>query len=248
MNTRATKTTKTHALLIAAPAVFTLAMGSTTVNAYETGSWIVKGGIANVAINNDSGKLWTDVTQTLPSTEADAADNAQLGISIIYMYSDKIGIEVLGATPFEHDVSLSSGDLGAALDGLNLATIKHLPPTVSLQYYFNGSTQSSLQPFLGVGVNYTIFFEEKLTDTAASTLGGTHLTLDNSAGLALQAGIDYKLEGDWLINASVMYVDINTTATIDADGTDALSAGIQQITVDTDLDPFVYRVNVGYKF
>ncbi|NEK92069.1 MAG: OmpW family protein, partial [Xanthomonas euvesicatoria] len=96
-----------------------------------------------------------------------------------YFIADNLGIEVLAALPFEHDI---------ALRGLGrVGSTKHLPPVISLQYHFN--SQGRLSPFVGAGINYTRFFS---TDTRGA-LAGSELELDDSWGLALHAGVDYKL-------------------------------------------------------
>ena len=47
-----------------------------------------------------------------------------------YFLKDNLGIEVLAALPFQHDINVVGvGKVGST---------KHLPPTVSLQYYFGG--------------------------------------------------------------------------------------------------------------
>ncbi len=72
-------------------------------------------------------------------------------------------------------------------------------------------------------------------------LGYTKIKLDNSLGLAAQVGVDYQINKKWFLNASAMYADISTEATLTGPGATTLN-------VDYDLDPMVYRVNVGYKF
>ena len=125
------------------------------------------------------------------------------------------------------------------MGGADIATIKHLPPTLSAQYYFLGS-QNSFKPYVGAGLNYTVFFDED-AGAGARGLGYDDIDLDDSFGLAAQIGFDYQLNENWMLNASVMYADINTTATLKGDGVDNL-------TVDYDLDPMVYRLNAGYRF
>ena len=131
--------------------------------------------------------------------------------------------------------------LGGGLDG-KLADIKHLPPTVLLQYY-PMNPDSAVQPYVGAGINYTTFFEEDLT-SARKAQGFSDLELDDSWGLALEAGVDYMLTDKLLVNASVWYMDIETDATVK--GPTALS--ISKTKVNVDVAPWVYMVGLGYKF
>ena len=58
------------------------------------------------------------------------------------------------------------------LNGVNAGSTKHLPPTVSLQYHFRGNER--VKPFIGAGLNYTIFFEEETRGPLAGTEGASH--------------------------------------------------------------------------
>jgi outer membrane protein len=79
-------------------------------------------------------------------------DSLRPSVMLEYFVADNLGIEVLAAWPFSHDVELN---------GTKAATVDHLPPTLSLQYHFNGS--GAISPYLGVGLNYTLFFSEDTT-------------------------------------------------------------------------------------
>jgi len=171
-------------------------------------------------------------------------DDTQLGLSATLMLSSNWGLELLAATPFEHNLTIDGG----AVDGVSVGTTKHLPPTLSLQYYLLGDTASKFQPYIGAGLNFTTFFSEEVDQTFINTLNtldlgleSGELAIEDSWGLAAQIGIDYHLSDRWFINASAMYADIKADATIDFK-----PAG--QIKVSADIDPWVYRFNIGYRF
>jgi outer membrane protein len=217
------------ALAIAAPAV---------ANAYQPGDFIVRAGVAHVEPNEDSGEVKLDGTK-VSGTKATVDGENQLGLTFAYMLTEHVGIELLAATPFSHTVSVKG--LGPGLDG-KLADVKQLPPTLSLQYY-PMAPSSRFQPYAGVGINYTTFFDTDLAGNRKDQ-GFSNLKLQDSVGLAGQLGMDYMLTDNILLNASVWYVDIDTKATLD--GPSALSVG--KTKVDVDIDPWVYMVGVGYKF
>ncbi|MBD8577391.1 outer membrane beta-barrel protein [Pseudomonas syringae] len=206
--------------------------------AYQPGDFIVRAGVAHVDPHEDSGEVRLDGSK-VSGTKASLDGENQLGLTFAYMLSDHVGLELLAATPFSHTVSVRG--LGAGLDG-KLADIKQLPPTLSLQYYPMAPT-SALQPYVGVGINYTKFFDTDLSGNRKDQ-GFSNLKLKDSVGLAGQVGMDYLLTDNFLLNASVWYVDIDTKATVD--GPSALSVG--KTKVDVDIDPWVYMVGVGYKF
>ncbi len=187
---------------------------SSAASAYEAGDIIVRAGIASVQPNETM-----EAGSTLDTLNGGLGNNEQLGITASYMLTDKLGLELLAATPFKHDITSNGAKIGET---------KHLPPTLSLQY-FPMDNQSAVQPYVGVGVNYTTFFSEE------STLG--NLKLDDSWGLAAQAGVDYAVSDNMVLNAAVWYIDIDSDASLNG-------ADIGTVA----LDPWVYMVGVGYKY
>jgi outer membrane protein len=206
--------------------------------AHEAGDFIVRAGAARVVPTEDSGNLKLDGTK-VAGTKATADNSTQLGLTFAYMLTDHVGLELLAATPFSHTLGVKG--LGPGLDG-KLADVKQLPPTLSLQYY-PMEASSKFQPYVGVGLNYTKFFDTDLAGDRKDQ-GFSNLKLKDSVGLAGQIGMDYMLTDKIMLNASVWYIDIDTKASVD--GPSALSVG--KTKVDVDIDPWVYMVGVGYKF
>ncbi len=207
--------------------------------AHEEGDWIVRLGPTTVAPNEDSDVIDVAGLVTLPGV--DVGDDTQLGITATYMLTNNWGIELLAATPFQHTIKIS--DIG-----LKAGDTKHLPPTLMAQYYFNAA--SDFRPYVGVGVNSTIFFEEDVSDELNLALDGivglppgtvdADLSLDQSWGLSAQIGFDYMVNDNWLINGAVWYTDIDTEAKI--------KTAIADVKFDVEIDPYVYILSVGYRF
>ena len=158
------------------------------------------------------------------------------------MMTHNVAVELLGASPFEHDVAIKGT---AAVDGA-LGSVKHLPPTLSA-VYFPLAASSAFQPYVGLGVNYTWFFDEKVSAGAkagnnAAGFPLTNLKVKNSWGWAAQIGADYMLTEKIMLNGQVRYIDIDTVATVDVAG------GAAHAKVDVDIKPVVYMVGLGYKF
>ncbi|HEU4814509.1 OmpW/AlkL family protein [Janthinobacterium sp.] len=139
-------------------------------------------------------------------------------IDISYFFTPNIAAELILTYPQKHDVKLDGGQVG---------TFKHLPPTLSLQYHFMPEKQFS--PYVGAGVNYTNISDVKL--------GGLRLEHD-SWGFALQAGVDYKLDKNWSLNFDIKKVQIRS------DVMTAAGAKISEVKVD----PILIGVGVGYRF
>jgi len=217
--------------------------------AYEAGDFIGRAGIATVDPDSSSSDLNSDALGVIPGAQVSVDSDTQLGLTVTYMLTDQIAVGVLGATPFKHDIK---GD-GSVLGGTGkLAETKHLPPTITLQF-FPMPSSSKFQPYAGLGVNYTNFFEEKttqtLTDIYASLAPGvtrTDIKLDDSFGLAAEVGMDYMITENVGLNAAIWWADIDTEATIGAYTADGTKADTS--TIDVDIDPWVYMVGVSYKF
>ncbi len=206
-----------------------------TALAYQKGDIVVRAGLTSVAPDDSASNIVVGGADLGVSLGVD--NNTQLGLNVAYFVTDNINVELLAATPFTHDVNFSVEDpLGT---GTKLGEVTHLPPTISVNYYFNDPS-SAFQPYAGVGLNYTIFFDEKFTD-ANKGAGLQDLSLDNSFGLAAQLGMDYMIDKKWHVNASVRWIDIDTEASFNLSGTEG---SVKDITID----PWVYTVSVGYTF
>jgi outer membrane protein len=204
--------------------------------ANQAGDFIVRGGATMVNPDSDNSNIMlggADSTMTLT-----VDDNTQLGLNFVYFYDNNWAIELLAATPFTHDVTIQDKNSVLGVDGANLGEVSHLPPTLSALYYFD--TNSAFKPYVGVGINYTVFFDEDFA-AAPKSLGLSNLDLDGSFGLSAQLGADYHLDEKWSINASIRYIDISTEATFDVGGASVGKANI-------DVDPMVYSLMLGYKF
>jgi len=253
-------------LLVAS--VATVLGASQSALAYQAGDYIVRAGAALVEPNESSSPVMIDTLNLGPAANARVGvDNeVQFGITGTYMLRDNIGIELLAATPFSHDIAGADG--AAAFD--KLAETKHLPPTLTLNYYFNDPS-SAFQPYIGAGINYTIFFDEEVSpaldnagtfNTLANLAGaglpgndfsnarGTNIDLENSTGLAIHLGFDYAITDNIGVNAAYWRIDIDTTAEITTTVDSAALGNDTPIKahVDVDIDPSVYMAGIYYKF
>ncbi len=185
--------------------------------AQSQGDWTLGVGAHQVNPRSDNGAL---AAGTLP---LDIGSDVKPTVTLEYFLRDNVGLEVLAALPFQHDI---------AIEGVGrIGSTKHLPPTVSLQYHFNDNGKVS--PFLGVGLNYTTFFSE---DTRGA-LAGSRLKLEDSWGLAAHAGLDVKVGARGALRLDLRWIDIDSTVKVD--GTDLGTAHI---------DPLVYGMAYVWSF
>ncbi len=218
---------------------FGLLVCSANTMAYDKGDIIVRVGAAKVDPDSSSSRLKVNQA-AIPNTNVTVDSNTQVGLTITYMLSNHVGLELLASTPFKHTASLRGGSALALPNAFDVADVKHLPPTLSLQY-FPLNSGSKFQPYAGIGIYYTIFFSEKLHSDTKALLGSGDVSLDNSLGLAFEIGADYPLTDTLSLNASIWKADIDTTADIDLD------IGLN-LEADVEIDPIVYMVGLGFTF
>ena len=222
-----------------ATSLLAMAFAAPLAHAHQAGDIIVRAGAITVDPHESSSDIWVGALGTnVAGTKATLDSDTQLGLNFAYMITDRVGIELLAATPFSHNVGVKG--MPGPFAGLNgkLGELKHLPPTLSVVYY-PLDPKSAFQPYVGAGINYTWFFDTKLTSEAEGK-GFSGLDLDDSWGLAAQVGMDYMLSDNLMLNAQVRYIDIETKG--------STSFGGREVEVDVDVDPFVYMVGLGYKF
>lgn len=178
--------------------------------AQSQGDWTIGLGAAWVNPKSDNA--------TVGGQSLSVGDNLRPTFTVEYFIRDNLGIELLAAVPFQHNI---------ALGGNTIAKTKQLPPTLSVNYHF--PTQSAFKPFVGAGLNYTTFF-----DTTSSL--GT-LELSDSWGIALQAGADYQVSDNGALRVNVRWIDINTDATLNG-------AALTEV----EIDPIVVGVSYIHRF
>lgn len=203
-------------------AALALALAATPALAQSAGSWTVGIGAHNVAPKSDNGTL---TATPLGNLKMDVGHNARPTVTAEYFLADNLGLEVLAALPFQHDIDVVGvGKVGST---------KHLPPTVSLQYHFG---QGKVKPFVGLGVNYTTFFSTK----TAGPIAGTKLKLSDSWGLAGHVGVDFKLGEKGAIRLDYRRIDIDTKVKLN---------GANLGTHNTvNIDPSVYGIAYVHQF
>ena len=200
--------------------------------AYEAGDWLVRGRIINVNPNDDSGNLYIGGASTgSEGVEVDSDTVPELDIT--YMLTRNWGLElILGYSEHTVEAHKTWSALGDVID------TKVLPPTLTLQYHF--LPDSNIRPYVGVGVNYTYFFDEEVFGDVLD-IPGADVKLDSSWGLAAQAGVDVALNQDWFVNFDVKYIDIDTEAHFSG-------TPVGRAKISADIDPFVWGIGIGRRF
>jgi outer membrane protein len=199
--------------LLAAAAVLPTTTLPVQAQSGDSGDWIVRVRAVNLqSANKDSTGLDLSVNdKTFPE------------VDFTYFFSPNLAAELVLTYPQKHDIRAGGGKIGS---------LKHLPPTLSLQYHFTGM---SFRPYVGAGLNYTRFSSVSFDPAVVAALDPS---IDkNSFGLSLQLGADMPMGGGWLLNLDVKKVQIKT---------DVFSAGTKAGTFK--VDPLLVSLGLGKRF
>ena len=191
-----------HAIALALIATF--AAGAAVA---QEGPWMVRARAVHLnSANGDSTGLGLSVNnKTIPE------------VDFTYFVDKNVALELILTVPQKHTVYSNGAVLGS---------LKHLPPTLTVQYHFDAG---AAKPYLGAGVNYTRFSSVNLP---------AGVTIDrNSFGLALQAGVDFPIAKNTYLNVDVKKVFIRT---------DVAAGGAKIGTFK--VDPVLFGVGIGWRF
>ena len=198
-------------------------LGCVAAHAAMEEPWMVRVRAVHMDMANES--------TPIPALGVTASDTVHVSnktipeIDISYFLTPNWAAELVLTIPQKHTVTLANNGTVTPL-----GSFKHLPPVLTLQYHF--SPGSTFQPYAGVGVNYTKISSVKLA------AGAQPLDLENnSIGLALNAGFDYRLDKAMYLNVDVKKVQLRS---------DVLANGNAVSKVK--LDPLLIGVGIGWRF
>lgn len=188
-----------------------------TATQAEEGKWMIRARALGVMPDESS-------TITPVGGKAKVDNSVVPEVDVSYFFTPNVALELIAATT-PHDVTAQ----GTSLGDVDVGSAWLLPPTLTLQYHF--TNLGSVKPYIGAGLNYTIFYHE---DAGALN----DVDYENSFGGALQAGVDIPVQDNWYLNLDVKKVFINTEAKFNGGA----------VRADVDIDPWLLGVGIGYRF
>ncbi len=200
--------------LVAAPAQ------AQTADGFQAGSIMVRGRIIDVIPLNSQSSV------SLIGGHVTATDSITPEVDFSYFVTPNIAFELIAATT-KHSLSATNTAIGKVAVGSTWV----LPPSLTVQYHF--LPQGAINPYVGAGVNYTIFYSRHAAGGVV-----TSMKLDNNFGEVLQVGVDFNLSGRWYGNIDVKQIFLNTKATLNGGA----------VVAKTQLNPTVVGLGVGYRF
>ncbi|HJU70290.1 MAG TPA: OmpW family outer membrane protein [Paucimonas sp.] len=213
----------------------TLGMAAIAAHAQQN---TVRVGVAHLAIHSDSPNLSSNGPAFLTPQPAGltVGDATTLLLAYTRRLDQHWAFEVDMGVPPRHDVN-GTGTLQPF--GV-IARVKQAGPTVFVNYNF-GAEENKFRPFLGVGVNYTHFFDAQSSSSGNLASGGpTKISLSDSVGLAAQVGASYQLTDRWSLVGSIVAAKVKSDMT-------ATTGSLERKTT-IDFRPVVYTLGVAYRF
>jgi|TARA_R110000851_G_scaffold59390_5_gene137530 outer membrane protein len=197
-------------LISAATITAGFALASSAALAYNAGDVFVRGGVAQTDTGSDNGNVAGG------SLSVDEARGYTYGLG--YLFTDKVGVELNSSEEFEHDLSVAGADAGS---------IDRLPVNLLVNYYPMGGLDSRVQPYVGVGVNYTHFSSEP-----------SGFSVEESYGAIGQVGVDLAVTDNIMLNGFASYADVNS---------DINASGVGKVG-EVDMEPVTIGGGVTYRF
>lgn len=209
---------KIHASALAAALLFASGAAMAQQNTFKLGitrydTTAKTDGIRGIGVPPGAGIETTDATTAIFVYERMV--NPNLGVELVLGIPPRIKSNATGSVAFL---------------GNDVLSAKNVAPTLLVNWHF-GQAGDTWRPYVGAGINYTKFASVK------STLGQAEM--GDSTGLAVQAGVDYFLNKDWGVFASVARVDVKSKV---------VATGATVIETKVDFRPMVYSFGVSYRF
>jgi outer membrane protein len=203
-------------LVAAMAAVASLAPIAAHAQAAAENPWMIRVRAVDLLFQNGQ----SGIAQTL---DLKAQNQVIPEFDVSYFFTKNIAAELVLTYPQQVNINMGSANAGK---------ITALPPSLLLQYHF--TDLGAFKPYVGAGVNYTIFGNR----TNFPGLPGTAVSVDQSSlGFAGQVGMDYMFDKNWGLNVDVKYITMATNVTVNGVNSGKLT-----------LNPWTPGVGVTYKF
>ena len=169
--------------------------------------------------------LWQNgQTGTVQAANIKAKNQWIPELDVSYFFTKNIAAELVLTWP--QQVNITAG-------GTSVGKVTALPPSLLAQYHF--TDLGAFKPYIGAGINYTIFGNRQNFYG-----GGAGLQIEpSSVGFVGQIGMDYMLDKNWGLNVDLKYATMATNVQAVAGG-----ANLGKLT----LNPWMPAVGVTYKF
>jgi len=230
---------------------------------YTAGTAVVRIGASWVDPDDSSSNLrYPELFPFFDGSRFELDSDTTWNFSAMFMPADHFGVEFTYTGQSDLDMDLRNLDtyyLDQYSDNnnrLRIGTLESSSGTLMFNW-FPVCTESWIQPYIGIGANYTDFDNFNLRENANDYLAIVddgmgidypgRVRVDGGWGWAGQVGVDilFGRDSNWLVNAAVQYLDVQTNVDIHYPVENTF---VNAIRTDLDVDPWVYNLGIGYKF
>ena len=217
--TKRGNTMRLKSLVAAMAAVASLAPIASQAQSSGDNPWMLRVRAVDLLFQNGQ-------TNTVSALNVKAQNEFIPEFDISYFFTKNIAAELVLSYPQQVNITAGAGNN-------NVGKISALPPSLLVQYHF--TDLGAFKPYVGVGLNYTIFGNRQ----NFPALGNSVQVDQNSVGVVGQIGGDYMFDKNWGLNIDVKYATMSTNVTTVQGGTN-----LGKLT----LNPWMPAVGVTYKF
>jgi outer membrane protein len=224
---------KQHLSLLAAAA---LSLAATGASAQSQSIYV---GGAYIDIHSSAPPLEGGTPLPPPGAQIEVDDAKTVGFGYIYRFNERWAVEAALGIPPRH----KTYGRGFLEPFGQISSVKQVAPTVFVNYHF--SPFGAVEPFVGLGLNYTHFTGARSTPSGDAASGGpTRIELSDSWGAAVHVGASYKIDKNWSVVGTVAYADVQS----DVKATTTTNTTPVERTTHIKFNPVVYTLSVGYSF
>jgi len=209
--------------IIAAAMIVAGIIAAPVAQADDTGL-MVRARAVYVSFDNSQNEGLGATAHALGGSEIKANSRFIPEVDLSWFFTKNIAAELVLTYPQTVDVQLNDTKIGK---------IKALPPSLLLQYHFTDF--GAFKPYVGLGVNYTLFSSAGNISTPV----GQASVEGHSFGAAAQVGFDYMFTKNLGLNVDVKYIQMKTDVLLRASNTKVGSLG---------LSPWTPGIGITYKF
>jgi outer membrane protein len=206
--------------LVATAALASLAPIATQAQSSSENPWMVRVRAVDVLYQNGQSGAVQDLNVKAKNQWIPEFD-------VSYFFTKNIAAELVLTWPQQVNITAGQGNA-------NIGKITALPPSLLAQYHF--TELGAFKPYVGAGINYTIFGNRQ----NFPALGNQVQVDQSSLGFVGQVGMDYMFDKNWGLNLDLKYATISTNVT----GTGGLAGASGKLT----LNPWMPAVGITYKF
>lgn len=162
-------------------------------------------------------------------------------LDFTYFFTENFAAELILGTA-KHDVNTVGSDIsaigGPTSFNVDLGSVMLLPPTLTAQYHFFPLKEKKFKPYVGAGINYTLFYNVKEGDIVKG------IEYENAIGFAAQIGFDVMFDDTFFVNFDVKRLFLKTDVAVDATN---LAEGLV-IPAEVEINPWIVGLGFGMKF